>query len=121
MSETVTFKGTIKKLEIPDHLSLTDKIEYFNENISRLNRFNYYYESSELTLEDCFRDHYWNQPEKYIIISDDIYEVLSIKNIAYEPIFEGSRNHDNSIDFLVRYYNGGTDFEEVIQEVINKT
>jgi len=117
MSNTEAFKGTIKKVVIPDHLSLNEKIKYFHENISELSDFDQY---NGDCLEECFREHFWNQPEKYFIVGDDIYEILEIRDIYPESIFEGSRNSDDSINFVVSYYNGGMGFEEALQEVMNK-
>jgi len=117
MSSTEAFKGIAKKVAIPDHLSLNEKIKHFHENISELSNFDQYKEDC---LEECFREHFWKQPEKYLIVGGDIYGILEIRDICPESIFEGSRNSDDSINFVVSYYNGGMGFEEALQEVMNK-
>lgn len=43
-----------------------------------------------------------------------IYEVEETRFEPYDDIFESSKNEDGSINFEVKYYNGGCGFQEAI-------
>ncbi len=49
-----------------------------------------------------------------------VYKIENFKSMSGEDICELSVNDDNSIDFVVQYYNGGTCLEEMLEYGINK-
>ncbi len=54
-----------------------------------------------------------NDKYAYVIVSEDDID-------GYADIFNASKNEDGTIDFLLRYYNGGCSFNEALTTAINK-
>lgn len=52
--------------------------------------------------------------ESAVEIDGLVYEVEEVKIDPYDDIFESSKNEDGSINFEVKYYNGGCGFNEAI-------
>lgn len=90
MSEIVHYKGTLK----PTGKSLKD-----------------YMPQAE--------DEYDLPYQEAILIDDIVYEV-SKEELIDSDIFLASKNDDGSIDFQVKYYNGGCSFDEAIDESLKK-
>lgn len=56
-----------------------------------------------------------------VLKKDRAYVIVYEDNIDdYEDIFHASKNEDGTIDFLLRYYNGGSSFDEALIIAINK-
>ena len=101
MSEDVHYKGKLKPtgktveeflsdVEIPDNYD--DATEYF---------------------EDTF---YKNAH----VVNDQVY-IVEMKDIdPCSGIANASKNDDGSIDFELKYYNGGASFSEVLDEAVDK-
>jgi len=101
MSETELNKGKLKPtgktieqymegVEIPDYY--TDKAEAFEGMFYR----------------------------KAYFLNGEIYEVECEDYDDGDDIFNASRNEDGSIDFLLKYYNGGRGFSEALDYAIKK-
>ncbi len=56
----------------------------------------------------------------YIIVFNKLYLVEDKKLDADGDIMNASTNADGTIDFEVRYYNGGCGFHEAIEYAVNK-
>jgi hypothetical protein len=67
--------------------------------------------------DDYFMDEYH---EKAVEINGEVYIVESINIEPYEDIFNSNKNDDGTIDFEVKYYNGGCGFNEAIEEALGK-
>ena len=63
---------------------------------------------------DDIYDHYY----KAVLIDDQVYTVEKEEVEPYEDVFLSSKNEDGTIDFEVKYYNGGCSFNEAIDEAI---
>jgi hypothetical protein len=63
------------------------------------------------------RDSYY---EKYFIVNGNIYEAFDHKEFDYEDIYYLKDNGDNTFDFVMKFYNGGTCLEECIEEELEK-
>jgi len=55
--------------------------------------------------------------EKYVIYDDILYSVKKNRLDPEQSLFMAHRNDDGTVDFEVRYYNGGTSFDEAIEYV----
>jgi hypothetical protein len=108
MSETEHFKGKLIKVELEESLEKTcEKI--LNEHGVKDNG---YFESIILLFEDFF------YTKEYAIVDDVLYK-LNFKRIEdEESIFTSEQNEDGSIDFEVKYYNGGCGFNEALEEAL---
>lgn len=56
--------------------------------------------------------------KEYVVIGDVIFRVQVDHKDPYEGIFQASKNDNGSYDFLVRYYDGGCSFDEVVKKAI---
>ena len=112
MSETVHYKGKIKKVEIPKDQTIN---EYCKElckqfEIVESDYFLEYGKGDYIALLTEYR-------EDYICVNGGVYEVLSKE---YHDLDEGiarlEENNDGTYDYDVRYYNGGAGFDEMIEQ-----
>jgi hypothetical protein len=62
--------------------------------------------------DECYR--------KAVEIDGLVYEVESKELDPYDGIFNASHNNDGTIAFELRYYNGGCDFSEALDEALKK-
>jgi len=56
--------------------------------------------------------------EKFIIVNDEIYEVIEDKSFEECEILEANENEDGTIDFCLSFHNGGCGFIEALEEAI---
>lgn len=68
-------------------------------------------------INDYFRDEY---DDKAIEIDGKVYVVESEHIEPWDDIFRSKKNVDGTIDFEVKYYNGGCGFDEAIREALEK-
>jgi hypothetical protein len=114
MSEQVMYTGKIKKVDTG-----IGTLESFMEAvIKEKNQWNDYLkmknEYSE-TIEEYFQDQFY---EKYVMIGDELYEILITSFHDTEDIFKATDNGDGTYDFVVSYYNGGCSFGEAIEKAM---
>ena len=64
---------------------------------------------------DDIYDHYYEAIE----IDGMVYTVEKKDIEPYEDIFRSTKNEDGSIDFEVKYYNGGCGFNEAIDTALD--
>jgi hypothetical protein len=57
---------------------------------------------------------------QYFITDDAIYKIESESLDASDDIARATKNADGSIDFEVRYYNGGASFSEMLTNAMKK-
>lgn len=84
-------------------------------------------ELSEDWLED-FRDAFdeyatkvTSQPEEYFIHGEKLYRVIDhVESEDEEDFMRLSRNADGSLQFIGQFYNGGTDFSEMLEEALDE-
>jgi hypothetical protein len=69
-----------------------------------------YYENNEEYFNEVFT-------EKAYAINGIVYEIET-KNIEGEGIATSRLNDDGTIDFQVKYYNGGCSFNEAIEDAL---
>tara|TARA_Y100000310_G_scaffold315229_1_gene365538 strand:- start:363 stop:674 length:312 start_codon:yes stop_codon:yes gene_type:complete len=99
MSETEHFKGKLK----PTGKDITTYVEG--------HKIPEYYEDEKEYFDDHLCEHAVN-------IAGQVYEIERAEYENHDDIFESSINADGSIDFQVRYYNGGIGFSEALDYAI---
>ncbi len=67
--------------------------------------------------KDYFNDHLSGHA---VQINGQVYEIERTEYEDNDDIFESSLNEDGSIDFQVKYYNGGCGFSEALDYAIKK-
>jgi len=114
MSETVNYTGTLKRLDF----NSLEEIENIAQEIIR-GRGN----KDEFP---SYFDHYWEWLEseyenEFFYINGSLYQALKCEEIDMDTDqFKANRNQDGSIDFNVRYYNGGCSLGEALETAIKK-
>lgn len=106
MSETVRYKGKIKKIA-----SFKDKEEIAKCELIKREKSEdlEYYDSYVEKLCDCFY-------QEYIEVNEELYQVIEKEDLDMEyDVFESNKNSDETIDFHVMYYNGGCGFAQAIE------
>lgn len=109
MSDYETRKG--KLIKIDTDLSIK---EFIKDKVGEV--LPKYYNS----FEEYFK---YEFSEQYIIHNGNIYEIVDERLDDYEDIFHYEIKNENEIEYLFRYYNGGTCLREQIDimlERINK-
>lgn len=108
MSETVHYRGTLTEVEKLENEILEKQCMRLLNNVELPSCYDSYQEM----LEDEYYNHY--------VVHDDILYSINKKSIDLDQdIFNSHKNEDGSINFEVRYYNGGCGFDEAIEEALN--
>ena len=99
MSETEHYKGKLKPTgkTVDQYMEGVVVPEYYSNK------------------EDYFRDEMY---ETTIEISGEVYEITREYVPEYEDIFTATLCEDYTIDFEVKYYNGGCGFGEALEEAV---
>lgn len=107
MSETEHHRGKIKEIEFEgDLVEVCEKL--LEGDIDPIWDTPYEY----------FESGYY---KKYIVIDDKLYKILESKEYPEDDeIIEASKNEDGTINYELRYYNGGASFAEVLHEALEK-
>lgn len=104
MSETVHYRGTLKEIKKLDNESL-------EEQCKRLLGYKDLESYSESYQEELLSEHY----KKYVAHDDVLYLVDMGCVDTDEDIFHLRKDKNGSINFEVKYYNGGCGFNEAIE------
>ena len=111
MSETVHYKGILTRVLPCDGETLQDIakriLDHHNEIVED------YYDGDYL---DCLEDKFY---QGYVVLDDKIYEVEKKELDPDGNIFKASLYSDGTIEFEVKYYNGGCGFDEAIDHAID--
>lgn len=108
MSETVYYKGKLKKVKRLDGESLEEQCErIFGENETA----EYYYDSYIEALTE--------ERENFLVLENILFEVERKYVNTDDDIFKMKMNGHGEFEFEVKYYNGGCFFEEAIEKAYN--
>ena len=115
MSETVHYKGTMKKLYPRFNILLQDQI------ISELRKWKVDFMFSddplyEGNLEDALEA--LQEEDSYFVYKDNLYLVGKNELNPYDDIMSAHKIDDDTIGFEVKYYNGGCRFEEALETAL---
>ncbi len=114
MSETETLKGTVKFIPIPEGKTIEDLCEF----ILCIEKEITFAKEHECDITEVFRDEFYKEA---VVASNGVYKV--IKSVEVDPdddVYDASLNEDGTIDYFLRYYNGGCSFEEALLEAIER-
>lgn len=107
MSETVHYKGVLRKIERYENESLEEQCKRLLDNKELPSYFDNY--------EEYFSDEYYH---KFTIHNGVIYSIEKEDVDPDSDIFNAINGVNGEINFEVRYYNGGCGFDEAIEEAI---
>lgn len=111
MSDVVHYKGKIRKVDKLPGESLEDVCKRVanQRGFHELTRWCDTW--VELVSDEAYGE--------CAIIDDELFLVEGIKKDLYDQdVFCASKNSDGSFNFEVRYYNGGTSFDEAIEKAL---
>lgn len=113
MSETVHYTGKIKLIErLPN--------ETLEEQCKRIAMKHGIQEIPKYSDSWCETICYDLDGEGYVLLEDEIYEVLERDYHDLEDdIFEAHENSDGTIEYNVLYYNGGCGFSEALEYALS--
>lgn len=115
MSEYEAYEGKIKLIGPKTNEVLED----FLKEIAKENGYGGLEEDGrflDMTYREFFLEYL---SDDYVIVGQSVYKILSCDDFSYGYIFKANENKDETIDFVVRFYNGCMDFEEAIEEALN--
>lgn len=107
MSETVHYKGVLRKTERFEGENLEEQCKRLLGNKELPSYFDNY--------EEWLLDNYY---KTMTIQNGVIYEVEKIEVDADSDIFNATLKENGEVEFEVRYYNGGCGFDEAIEEAV---
>ena len=103
MSETVHYRGTLTIVQCINRETLEEQCRRILGN-AELETYNDSYQ--EQLLSDNYED--------YVILNNILYSVEK-KDIGDDDIFIMTNGENETLNFEVRYYNGGCSFDEAIK------
>jgi hypothetical protein len=110
MSETVTYIGKLKKVELHDKTVEEWCDEKCRELDIKIGDF--YQTSREALISEKYNQYFFH--------GGNIWEAIENKRIDYEDICFMSQNSDGTYNFVMQFYNGGTCLSEMIDEGLKK-
>ena len=113
MSETVHYKGIATKIEQPNDKTLLDVAKGILK--SRNKEIADYYDNAIECLVQEFYDEYFYHPK-----TQTLYSITKSAHDLEEEIIKAEPREDGTIEYELRYYNGGAGFEECMEEAFDK-
>ena len=100
MSETVRYKGKLTPTgkTVEQYMRFVDTPSYYDD---KTEHFNEEFQSTAIEIDG------------------EVYDIVRNEFEDSDGIFESSKNEDGTIDFEVKYYNGGCGFGEALEEALN--
>lgn len=108
MSEQVHFVGVLRPVERKYHESLEEQCQKICMDNGYKQLDGYLDSWTEVIFEELY--------DKYVVVNDNLYEVLSKRMLENHDVYSAHRNLDGTISYEVSYYNGGCCFEEALEE-----
>ena len=117
MSEIVHYKGKLIEIKVRPSVSLQDIAKQIIDERG-IEWSDYYLEYHKydhiFVLCDTLRD-------EYVYVNDRLYKFTKDYLDLDNDIYESELNDDGSIDYEVKYYNGGCSFEEAIYNALDNS
>lgn len=108
MSETVYYKGKLKEVKRFDGESIEEQCKRLLHGETLHSYMDSY--------QEMLQDEYYQQ---YVVYDDILYSVEKESLDPDEEIFNAIENEDGSINFEIKYYNGGFSFNKAIEVALN--
>jgi len=78
------------------------------------------HDEEKCKFSDSFREQFEDWGYRHYIVTDNaIYKVTTEDKDPYDDIAIATENEDGSIDFEIRFYNGGCSFSEAVEVALN--
>jgi hypothetical protein len=113
MSQQETIIGKLRLLDKINGETLEDQCKrVYHKQYRELSADEIYGTYKEMLSDEGY--------DKVVIYEDNLYEVISRKDMDGMDIFEISKAEDGTYDFTLSYYNGGCCFSEAIEYAFNR-
>lgn len=113
MSEVDWYVGKLVKVERLENELLENQCKRICEELNiRLDHLQYHDNYIELLLDEKYNE--------YIVYDNTLYSISKQRKDEWDDIYEASQNEDGSISFNVKYYNGGCNLNEALNEALEK-
>ena len=109
MSETVYYKGTLTPVEKLEGETLEQQCKRLLDNRELPSWCDSY--------QEILRDEFY---QKYVVYNGILYDVDKENIDPESSVFKASVNDNGTINFEVRYYNGGCSFDEAIETALEE-
>ena len=113
MSETVHYKGVATKIEQPNNQTLIDVAKDILKE--RNKEIDDYYDNAIECLTQEFYNEFFYYPK-----TQTLYSITKTDHDLEEEIIKAEPKEDGTIEYELRYYNGGAGFEECMEEAFDK-
>ena len=114
MSETEHHSGIATKIEIPIGKTLMQVAEEILLSSGMASIPDYYDDALECLRGDYSEDYFYYEKTK------TLYKITDKETDAYDEIILAEVKDNNTIEYVLRYYNGGAGFEECLEEAFDK-
>ena len=111
MSETVHYKGKAVLISQGEQAEIDAKIILAEKGKER---DSYYSTNIEYLVGDYYQEYFYDKKTK------GLYNIEYEEHELDQEIIRAEEKEDGSIEFELRYYNGGAGFDECLQEAFNK-
>jgi hypothetical protein len=75
----------------------------------------------DIELGEDWQEDFRDSPEEYFIHGEKLYRVIDhVESEDSEYFMNVTRNADGSLQFMGQFYNGGTDFSEMLEEALDE-
>lgn len=117
MSEVVHYKGKLTEIKARRSISLQDIAKnIIDERGVEWSDYDLEYHKDDhiFVLCDTLRD-------EYVFVNERLYKFTRVQLDLDEDIYVAELNDDGSIDYEVKYYNGGGGFEDAIENALDNS
>ena len=113
MSETVHYRGVATKINIPSDKSLINVAEDILKK-EKVKIDNYYENTLQQLNEDCSDSYFFHSK------TGTLYSLESKEIDLYEDIIRAEIKDETTIEYELKFYNGGAGFSECLEEAFAK-
>lgn len=113
MSETVHYKGIATAIKTTEFISVEDVAKEILKN--RNKKIASYYSNAIECLVQEFNDEYFFHPK-----TQTLYSITKTSHDLDQAIIKAESKEDGTIEYELRFYNGGSGFEECMEEAFDK-
>jgi len=117
MSETVHYSGKLKEIKARDGMTLQETAKHIitKEGVE-WDGYNLEYHKGDNIYVLCDERY-----DKFVQLDGRLFEILSKKDHdMYEEIMELEVNEDGTLNYELKYYNGGCGFSEALEYAMDK-
>ena len=111
MSETEAWIGKAKVIKAKDGEDLEGLCQRLCEE-SRIEKSSYHESYQEALADESYKT--------IVIVDGVVYDTSDKKELDYEYMCEASYSDDETIEFQLVFYNGGTCFTEMLEDAVKK-